>query len=281
MKQLKKIIFTAVLAAALSTSAFAESGFEFILNVPVGMGINLFPTYDIVNTFPKVNGSGKDYKRATFKTPDRLGFDVGVSAQVGYMWQVVNNFGISLLGEIGYSFDSSFGKYSFDRATITDGFKDPNMKDEDTAIGLVGRYPDGLKISTYTHNLKIGILPKFNINAFSIGIGGGIIVPMAVSIYGEYEGESVKMGGDNVQQKIVNPIGFYGKITFDYSIFFTDKIAMNIGLYTGVDMIAGTEITLAEESFSGQTIRRYDSSILFTYDIGLQLGFRFGPKAFN
>ena len=111
MKHLKKIIFTAVLAAALSTSAFAESGFEFILNVPVGMGINLFPTYDIVNTFPKVNGSGKDYKRATFKTPDRLGFDVGVSAQVGYMWQVVNNFGISLLGEIGYSFDSLYGTY--------------------------------------------------------------------------------------------------------------------------------------------------------------------------
>ena len=279
MKQLKKIIFTAVLAAVLSTSAFAESGFEFILNVPLGMSISLDNYY---TSHSSISGAISESASLYYKTPAGLGFDVGVSAQVGYMWQVVNNFGISLLGEVGYSFDSSFGKYSFYRATISDGLKAPGVKDEDIAnIYVGGRYPDGLKISTYTHNLKIGILPKFNINAFSIGIGGGIIVPMAVSIYGEYEGESVKMGGDNVQQKIVNPIGFYGKITFDYSIFFTDKIAMNIGLYTGVDMIAGTEITLAEESFSGQTIRRYDSSILFTYDIGLQLGFRFGPKAFN
>lgn len=279
MKHLKKIIFTAVLAAALSTSAFAESGFEFILNVPLGMSISLDNYY---TSHLSSSGAISESASLYYKTPAGLGFDVGVSAQVGYMWQVVNNFGISLLGEVGYSFDSSFGKYSFYRATISDGLKAPGVKDEDIAnIYVGGRYPDGLKISTYTHNLKIGILPKFNINAFSIGIGGGIIVPMAVSIYGEYEGESVKMGGDNVQQKIVNPIGFYGKITFDYSIFFTDKIAMNIGLYTGVDMIAGTEITLAEESFSGQTIRRYDSSILFTYDIGLQVGFRFGPKAFN
>ena len=41
MKHLKKIIFTAVLAAALSTSAFAASGFEFILNVPLGMNIGM------------------------------------------------------------------------------------------------------------------------------------------------------------------------------------------------------------------------------------------------
>ena len=41
MKHLKKIIFTAVLAAALSTSAFAASGFEFILNVPLGMNLSM------------------------------------------------------------------------------------------------------------------------------------------------------------------------------------------------------------------------------------------------
>ena len=41
MKHLKKIIFTAVLAAVLSTSAFAASGFEFILNVPLGMNLSM------------------------------------------------------------------------------------------------------------------------------------------------------------------------------------------------------------------------------------------------
>lgn len=264
MKHLKKIIFTVVLAAALSTSAFAESGFEFILNVPVGMGINLFPTFDFVATTPKVNGGGKEYLRSTFNSDNRLGFDVGVSAQVGYMWQVVNNFGISLLGEIGYSFDSLYGTYKLDKA--------------EAGSPIAGTGYDEAKISTYTHNLKIGILPKFNINAFSIGIGGGIIVPMAVSqsviIYGK---DVYKDSGKTPE--MVNVIGGYAKLTFDYSIFFTDKIAMNIGLYTGVDFVGGVQTYLAGTKTTDEAV--YTESLFVTYDIGLQLGFRFGPKAFN
>ncbi|WP_245158015.1 hypothetical protein [Brachyspira suanatina] len=34
--------------------------------------------------------------------------------------------------------------------------------------------------SFYTHNIKIGILTKFNIKAFSIGIGVGVIIPTAL-----------------------------------------------------------------------------------------------------
>ncbi len=70
MKHLKKIIFTAVLAAALSTSAFAASGFEFILNVPLGLSIG----------FPKIpEGTPKDIIKSG------VGFDAGVTTQLGYM----------------------------------------------------------------------------------------------------------------------------------------------------------------------------------------------------
>ena len=37
MKNLKKIILTMAMTMALGTSAFAASGFEFLLNVPFGM----------------------------------------------------------------------------------------------------------------------------------------------------------------------------------------------------------------------------------------------------
>lgn len=260
MKHLKKIIFTAVLAAALSTSAFAASGFEFILNVPLGMGINLLPEFSYNVRVPRPNYITGYILSANYNSPNRLGFDTGVSAQIGYMWHVVNNFGISLLGEVGYSFDSLYGTYKFESA-------------DDGAASILPN--EGISVSTYTHTLKVGLLPKFNINAFSIGIGGGVIIPMAAS-------QSISVNGSKgsfQDTKLINPIGFYGKLTFDYSIFFTEKIALNIGLYTGVDYIGLVQTVIAgnPDSVGGQ----YLSTPFVTYDIGLQVGFRFGPKAFN
>ena len=56
----------------------------------------------------------------------------------------------------------------------------------------------------------------------------------------------------------------YMKVTFDYYLFFTDNIAMNFGLYLGGDFAP----------------KQKDTKIgLDAFDIGLQLGFRFGPKA--
>lgn len=256
MKHLKKIIFAFAMITALSTSAFAASGFEFIFNVPFGLNINLLPQYNIYQT--KENQDGTYYYSG-----NKVGFDAGVSAQIGYMWQVKDNFGISLLGELGYSFDSLYA--NFDKAKI----QDPN-----SSIGQIDA-PNDPKLgnaSFYTHNLKIGILPKFNIKAFSIGIGLGVIVPMAVET--TWKDEAVKALFKDASTKFMSSVGFYGKLTFDYSIFFTEKIAMNIGLYTGVDAINSINTTIDSSGY-------HSEAPLLSYDIGLQLGFRFGPKAFN
>lgn len=257
MKHLKKIIFAFAMITALSTSAFAASGFEFIFNVPFGLNINLLPQYSMYETQEAKNGT-------YYHSGNKVGFDAGVSAQIGYMWQVKDNFGISLLGELGYSFDSLYA--NFDKAKK----QDPN-----NSIGQVDD-PSAPKLgnaSFYTHNLKIGILPKFNIKAFSIGIGLGVIVPMAVET--TWKDEAVKALFKDASTKFMSSVGFYGKLTFDYSIFFTEKIAMNIGLYTGVDAINSINTTI--DSLSGH----HSEAPLLSYDIGLQLGFRFGPKAFN
>ena len=260
MKHLKKIIFAFAMITALSTSAFAASGFEFIFNVPFGLNINLLPQYNMYTTQEAKNGT-------YYYSGNKVGFDAGVSAQIGYMWQVKDNFGISLLGELGYSFDSLYA--NFDKAKK----QDPN-----NSIGQVDD-PSAPKLgnaSFYTHNLKIGILPKFNIKAFSIGIGLGVIVPMAVET--TWKDEAVKTVFKDASTKFMSPVGFYGKLTFDYSIFFTEKIAMNIGLYTGVDAISSINTTINNTSLNQGA---HSEAPLLSYDIGLQLGFRFGPKAFN
>ncbi len=86
MKNIKKFIVIMAMTMIFSVSAFAASGFEFILNVPLGLGIGI-PTK-----------SEKD-----IKWKSGIGFDAGVSAQLGYMFQVKSGFGISVLGELGYA----------------------------------------------------------------------------------------------------------------------------------------------------------------------------------
>ena len=82
------------------------------------------------------------------------------------------------------------------------------------------------------------MFPKFNIGAFSIGIGGGVKIPMAVQYSYKYK------YGDQPEEKYKEKINMkdfidmyspavigYIKGTFDYSIFFMDNLAFNIGLF--------------------------------------------------
>ena len=228
MKKIKKFLLTIAMTMIFSISAFAASGFEFILNVPLGLGVGVPP---------------KSYKEGGAKSG--VGFDIGVAVQLGYMAQVTSGFGISALFELGYAHD-----------TFAMSYNDAGVK---------------VSQSISFESVQIGLLPKFNIGAFAIGIGGGIKMPLAGK-------QTSKFGSEKYSEKLsmdyfwnaFNPglIG-YIKGTFDYSIFFMDNLAFNIGLYLGYDMIKGNESALY-----GTTAEYWGS-----FDIGVELGLKFGPKA--
>ena len=231
MKNIKKILLTMAMTMALGTSAFAASGFEFILNVPLGAGIGI-PT--------------KTEKDAGVKSG--AGFDGGVTAQLGYMFQVTDGFGISVLGELGYAHTT----------------RKLSQNDE-----------TGSWFSSTTYCLdsfQIGLLPKFNIGAFAIGIGGGVKIPMAVKSYYDEKGigsVETKVNMKDFRDMYSPAVIGYIKGTFDYSIFFLDNLAFNIGLYLGYDMIK----TKAYPEFD------IKSEMQGVFDIGVELGLKFGPRA--
>ena len=236
MKNIKKFIVIIAMTMIFSVSAFAASGFEFILNVPLGLGIGI-PTK-----------SEKD-----IKWKSGIGFDAGVSAQLGYMFQVKSGFGISVLGELGYAH---------------------------TTRALTQKYEElGIKTSIYAayimDSFQIGLLPKINIGAFAIGIGGGVKIPVAFQLSSKAKiGDTTIKGKEKIDMKVFRDnyspavIG-YIKGTFDYSIFFTDKLAFNIGLYLGYDMLKTKAMPELGEK----------SEIEGVFDIGVELGLKFGPKA--
>ena len=121
--------------------------------------------YDIIAKDPDINLSTSQTPvgkiREMFENIKNLGYkmspnlDASVLLQTGYMFSIVENFSISALGEIGYSYDS-FSVY----------------KKENDISNI---------ISFFTHNIQLGILSKFNIKQYSIGIGGGMKFPMYVN----------------------------------------------------------------------------------------------------
>ena len=235
MKKIKKFLLTMAMTMALGTSAFAASGFEFLLNWSGGLKLGI------------PNKAAKDIG---FKKGG--GFDTAITAQIGYMFQVKDGFGISLLGELGYAFDYY------------------NME-TDTAIKM--------GVSSMFNSFQLGLLPKFNIgfggrHGLAIGIGGGVKIPISgnytlnLNLNGTNPDGSALTQLDLKREDIIsmyNPalIG-YIKASIDYYLFFTDSIAMEFGLYLGGDFAPKQKETKIG---------------LNAFDIGLQLGFRFGPKA--
>ena len=241
MKNIKKFLLITAMTMALGTSAFAASGFEFILNVPFGINVG------IPNKETKDMGADGTH----------IGFDVGVDAQIGYMFQVSSGFGISALVELGYAHDHYLG-YSVEETSYDDSTGD-----------VLGTFK--VSQSYGLDSFKIGLLPKFNIGAFSIGIGGGVKVPLSRKLtYKEGDSkESMKMAMGDTLSIFTPPVIGYVKATFDYSIFFLDNLAFNIGLYLGGD-IAKTELLMDANGNAGT---------LSSFDIGVELGLKFGPRA--
>ena len=261
---MKRLFFIVSIFIIFNISAFAKSGFEFILNVPIGA------SYSIISQ------NIKDYEMK-----NSIGLDAGVDAQFGGMLQIKDNFAISILGDIGFVHDIYAVKFKNDYYL------------KDYTIDYL--------------SFQIGLLPKFNIGRFSIGIGGGIKFPIFggwdytlnanaklspnYSVYYIETGGGESYGGwvcgtpeenygDFEGRCEENPIISYAyiKLTFDYSIFFTDKVAINIGLYFGYDFLPSEEI-ITTSSGNYEQIYTEKPKNYGTLNLGFQLGLRFGPKA--
>ena len=239
MRKMKRLLLIAAALLITNISVFAASGFEAIVNVPLGLSVGIpTGTYEAIE--PK-------------SSP---GFDSGVTAQLGYMIGI-GKIGISILGELGYSYDSYRVYYT---GKVYNGFE--------------GKMTTGL----HTHSFQIGLLPKINIGSFAIGVGAGVKIPVSAYSTTKTEaslgnwggtinsGES-KLNRDDIENLYSRNVIPYLKVTFDYSFFFNNKMAFNIGAYLGGDFGLANK-NPANDKYIGVN----------SFDIGLQLGFRFAPK---
>ena len=225
---MKKLLLIISIFISINLSLLAASGFEGIINIPSGLSVGI----PIGNSELEV----------------RLGFDIGITAQFGYVIDFKNNIGLSVLAETGYSYDTYSYSISSDKTKSVAG-------------------------TSYFHSYQIGILPKVNIYDFSIGIGGGLKIPIA----GIEEERTVTHGtnytaaGSTVNMlDIVNKYDKmnvipYIKLTLDYSVFNSYNVGANFGLY--FDYEFGVRKKIDETKYTSTD----------AFGVGLQVGLRFSP----
>lgn len=247
MKKITIIILSITMIFA--KLSFAESGWQFGVMIPIGASFSFYnvsfntsqATPDYINNYQKINGA--------------VGFDVGVNLQGGYL-VTDGDKGISLLLDLGYSHDS---------------------------FGLSSSYDEnGVKVKSteyYTfENLSVGILPKFHYKNFAFGFGVGVKLPLYLTHSAEIMKDNVATktysyyGASKMNGIMKNAVMTYVKLTFDYSFYVHEDVALLLGAYVGTDFgidLRGAELVMV------------DSRNLASVDLGVQLGVKFGMGVFE
>lgn len=219
MKYLRKIFTTMALMTIFSVSVFAKSGFEFHYNALLGVGVS-FPTTSM--------------KDMGFKSD--IGFDGTGLFQIGYMRQVKEGFGISYLLELGFNVSSYTISGKPDFNGIIGG-----IFDFGSIIGNIFPKDMSVTLDFTFYNIQIGLFPKFNFGNFSIGIGGGIKIPvigeMSVTATALNIEETRKLSRTDIADFFNPPIFGYVKTSLAYSFYLTDKVALDVGLYLSYDIM--------------------------------------------
>ncbi|MEI0607074.1 hypothetical protein R4K48_08945 [Brachyspira pulli] len=246
MKKITVIILSVMLVFA--KLSFAESGWQFGIMIPIGAS---FGFYDV--NFSK--DATADYINNYRKSSGTVGFDAGVNIQAGYLVSD-GDIGISLLADLGYAHDS---------------------------FGLGSTYEEnGVKIKSkeyYTfENFSLGILPKFHYKNFAFGLGLGVKIPLYLTHSTEVvkDNTSTKTYGyygvSKIDSIMKNSVITYVKLTFDYSFYVHEDVALLVGAYLGTDF--GIDLRGAEKVM-------VDSRNLSSFDLGVQLGLKIGQGIFD
>lgn len=246
MKKITIIILSVMLVFA--KLSFAESGWQFGIMIPIGASFGFYN----VNFSEQADAN---YINNYRKSSGTVGFDAGVNIQAGYLVSD-GDIGISLLADLGYAHDS---------------------------FGLGSTYEEnGVKIKSkeyYTfENFSLGILPKFHYKNFAFGLGLGVKIPLYLTHSTEVvkDNTSTKTYGyygvSKIDSIMKNSVITYVKLTFDYSFYVHEDVALLVGAYLGTDF--GIDLKGAEKV-------RVDSRNLSSFDLGVQLGLKIGQGIFD
>lgn len=122
-------------------------------------------------------------------------------------------------------------------------------------------------------NISIGILPRINFGFLSIGVGGGIKLPISMTYSRENKEngdlqEKHKLALGDVRDTLKDFYNPYLKASVDFLIKGKNKFMMTVGVYANYDFA----FNLKEDGVITEAINREN---ITSFDIGFQIGLYF------
>ncbi len=152
-------------------------------------------------------------------------------------------WGVGITPGIYNGFDNFMGfSLSLDLAYHRDVY----AFNESKQIGTTAQYQN-IKTTYYFDTITIGILPKFNVYNFFIGVGAGIKIPLSGgettqnynTTYSQFENVNNYYTMADIKNRYKMSVIPYVKFTLDYLFYFSDETALGIGFYAGYDFGPG------------------------------------------
>ncbi|OEJ13580.1 hypothetical protein BFL38_02185 [Brachyspira hampsonii] len=211
------------------------------------LSFNALYSADFVAGFiGRVGGSSATTDKSKVFTSNFRDFDNSFSFQPGIFWGYDDLLSAALLFDIGYNKDRYEIKYTVNGKRVLENYN--------------------------FSSLSIGLFPRFNIGFFSIGVGGGIKIPLHLQYSkdgDELSRNRYSLDFGDIQDAFTTSYIPYIMASADFLIRFSRKFMMSFGVYANYDFPIDID---KNGIFKDFTINQ-DS--LASFDIGFQLGLYF------
>lgn len=170
-------------------------------------------------------------------------FESSFSIQPGIFFSYYDTISSAIFLDIGYSKDRYEFRYGESENRIVENFS--------------------------LNNISVGLLPRINFGFLSLGIGGGIKIPLSMiySIGGQYlYPEKYKLDFGDMRDTLENFYYPYIKASVDFLIKGKNKFMMTLGVYANYDFPFNLKNNgILKDAYSKENIA--------SFDIGFQIGF--------
>lgn len=181
-------------------------------------------------------------EKGKYFSSDFRDFETAFSIQPGVFFYYYADISSALFLDIGYAKDSYELKHDINDSRIIENFN--------------------------LNNISIGLLPRINFKFLSIGVGGGIKLPISMTYLRDDEYYKNKLDLGDIRDTLTEAYYPYIKASVDFLIKGQNRFMMSIGVYANYDFA----FNLKKDGILQNAVSKEN---IASFDIGFQLGMYF------
>lgn len=204
---------------------------------------NIYAADFVAGFVGRFGASSATTDRSKIFTADFRDFETSFSFQPGVFWGYDDFLSSALLLDIGYNKDKYELKYTVNGGRLLENYD--------------------------FNNISFGLFPRLNISFVSIGVGGGVKIPLSLKYSKEgdaYSYNKYSLDFGDIKDSFETFYIPYVKVSLDFLIKTKGKFMMSLGVYANYDFPININRSGLLKDIS------IDKESIAAFDIGFQIG---------